>query len=660
MSQQHPFFEMIFWRSCTKRMITFLLLIMTTLVHYGQSQDVVSSYGMTSTEYQSEHTKWTGEGYRLKQVSAYAQKVQDGNTVVESPRFTAIWIQEDGPEMLVRKGLKRTKYRKLVKKFKLKGFRVVCVSGYSINGKDYYAAIWHKEDTTSIPYMTHNFMTFKKYKKRKNQYTAQGYRLTWVSAYTFKGKDRYAAIWEMKSGNEYIAKQRMSSSTYQSYLDQYESEGYRLILVSGYERINGVNYAAIWEKTSGPTYSTRYGMSESNYQAAFYNQYYRSSFIEFVVGYLVGDLVQYSAIWHSKDVWNEDDLNHIDTTVETFLVDNQIEGASLAITKNGRLVFAQGYGLADVENNLDASPHHLWRVASISKPVTAVAIMKLKEEGQLTLDDKVFGTDSILGCDYAACDSGYDEREKQITVRHLLEHSAGGAVWNSNGSDGSSDPVFGDNKALSPDDLIKKIIEERTPSADPGTTYSYSNFGYCILGRIIEKLTNQSYESYVRDFILSSMNATDMFVGGNLSDRKPNEAVYYSNPTSTAYIYYLQHMDSFGGWITSPINLLKFMVQVDGFSSVSDFLLPETITEMTTPSAVNSYKGLGWSVNSANNWWHTGSLPGTQTILARISNGEYTWTFLCNNRQQSPNVDSLMWQVKNGVNEWPTIDLFEW
>ena len=279
--------------------------------------------------------------------------------------------------------------------------------------------------------------------------------------------------------------------------------------------------------------------------------------------------------------------------------------------------------------------------------------MRLKEEGKLALDEKVFGTGSILGCDYATCDSGYDEKELRITVRHLLEHSAG-YEWNSN-----DNPVFsGNNKSLSPDDLIKKIIEERTPNDEPGTTFKYSNFGYCILGRIIEKLTNQSYESYVRDSILTPMNATDMFVGGNLSARHPNEVAYYSYPTSTAYKYYFQHMDSFGGWVTSPINLLKFTVQVDGFSSVPDFLQPGTITEMTTPSAVNSYYALGWSVNSANNWWHSGSLPGTKTIFARISSGEYTWAFFCNNRQQNPNVDSLMWQVKNGVNAWPSIDFF--
>jgi CubicO group peptidase (beta-lactamase class C family) len=278
--------------------------------------------------------------------------------------------------------------------------------------------------------------------------------------------------------------------------------------------------------------------------------------------------------------------------------------------------------------------------------------MRLKEQGKLELDQKVFGTGSILGCDYATCDSGYDENELQITVRHLLEHSAGV------GGNSNNDPVFsGNNNSLSPDDLIKKIIKERTPNAKPGKTYDYSNFGYSILGRIIEKLTNQSYESYVRDFILTPMNATDMFVGGNLSSRHPNEVAYYSNPKSRAYAFYYQHMDSFGGWITSPINLLKFTVQVDGFSSVPDFLQPGTITEMTTPSAVHSGYAFGWIISSTNSWWHNGGMPGTQTVFVRTSD-EYTWAFFCNNGQQNPDVYSLMWNVKNRVNAWPSIDFF--
>ena len=76
------------------------------------------------------------------------------------------------------------------------------------------------------------------------------------------------------------------------------------------------------------------------------------------------------------------------------------------------------------------------------------------------------------------------------------------------------------------------------------------------------------------------------------------------------------------------------------------------------PSAVNSRYALGWSVNSVNNWWHGGALPGTKTILVRISNGECTWSLMCNNRELDPNVDSLMWKLVNGINEWPTIDMF--
>jgi len=156
------------------------------------------------------------------------------------------------------------------------------------------------------------------------------------------------------------------------------------------------------------------------------------------------------------------------------------------------------------------------------------------------------------------------------------------------------------------------------------------------------------------------MGATDMFIGGNtLEDTRTNEVVYYDSGRSP-YGMNVVRMDSHGGWIASPIHLLKFMVNVDGFNTVPDYLQAGTITEMTTPSTANSWYALGWSINSSkNNWWHTGSLPGTKTILARISSGEYTWAFMCNSREQDPDVDALMWDVKNGINSWPTIDLFD-
>ncbi|GAH01144.1 unnamed protein product, partial [marine sediment metagenome] len=114
---------------------------------------------------------------------------------------------------------------------------------------------------------------------------------------------------------------------------------------------------------------------------------------------------------------------NIDREVNAFIKRWKIEGASLAVTKNERLVYAKGFGTANKQTGEEVKPGHLFRIASVSKLITAVAIMRLYEEGQLELDDPVFGESGILN------DSVFvnyvDPRVEEITVRHLLNHTAG-------------------------------------------------------------------------------------------------------------------------------------------------------------------------------------------------------------------------------------------
>ena len=114
-------------------------------------------------------------------------------------------------------------------------------------------------------------------------------------------------------------------------------------------------------------------------------------------------------------------------------------------------------------------------------------------------------------------------------------------------------------------------------------------------------------------------------------------------------------MDSHGGWIASPIDLLRFMVHVDGFSTVPDRLTPSSIKAMTTPTTLIQFYAKGWSVNN-NYWFHGGLLPGTMSILVRTPSG-LTWSFICN-KDGSGNIDELMHQIVNGIATWPNVDFF--
>ena len=336
----------------------------------------------------------------------------------------------------------------------------------------------------------------------------------------------------------------------------------------------------------------------------------------------------------------------IDHSINQFMRDFEVPGLSIAISKDGEFVLREGYGFADRENRISITPNHRFRIASVSKPITSVAVHTLIQRGRLSYDDRVFGPESILG-------SGPDEwpltqQHAEITVEHLLTHTAG--AWDNK----QNDPMFMQT-SLDHQTLIGWTLANQPLEHDPGTHYAYSNFGYCLLGRIIEKVSGQSYESYVADQVFRPIDAGSFAIGGNLlKDQLPREVKYYADQ-GNPYGLNVTRMDSHGGWVATPTDLVKFVLHYDGFPRPADRLTSESIRNMVQPSAANENYAKGWSVNQANNWWHMGSLPGTGTILVRTSRG-FCWAVLANTRSSRDGyfkaLDALPWKLVNGIASW--------
>lgn len=342
-----------------------------------------------------------------------------------------------------------------------------------------------------------------------------------------------------------------------------------------------------------------------------------------------------------------------DHIIEAFMTQYHVPGMAVAITRNGKLVYAKGFGVANRRTGEKVTADSRFRIASVSKSITAVAILKLTEAGKLSLQDKVFGPGALLGTTYGS--KPYDRRLQAVTVQHLLQHTAGG--W----SNTANDPMFS-HAEWSADTLLVRTIDQQPLEYDPGTVYAYSNFGYCILGRIIEKVTGQSYADYVQTAVLQPAGIRHMEIGGNtLSERKPGEVVYYGQQGQQPYHFNLSRMDAHGGWIASATDLALFLTAVDGFNTRPDILSPATVKTMTTGSAANTGYALGWAVNAWNNWWHAGSLPGTATEIVRAVNG-FNWMILCNTRTDKAffnDLDGLVWKIVNDRQLiWPDTDLF--
>ncbi|MFB6319694.1 serine hydrolase domain-containing protein [Saccharicrinis sp. FJH54] len=351
---------------------------------------------------------------------------------------------------------------------------------------------------------------------------------------------------------------------------------------------------------------------------------------------------------HSDHFYNYqsdfESFNHFESRFNRFLSFWNIKGASVAVARDGKLIYAKGFGLSDVKDSKEVEPYNLFRIASVSKLITATAIMKLVEDHKLTLDDKVFGPDGILNM--APYDTYRDKKVEEITVRHLLEHSGG---WTTR----YGDPLFeqhalarryGYEEPLSSEDIIAIMLKKRLQFR-PGEASYYSNLGFVILGKVIEAVSGVDYELFVKAKILYPLGIFDMKLAENHRSNKDKlEVNYYEQPGAIKIEdcngsgelvsksnggNNVTSLGAAGGWIASSTDLMKLLLAVDGFNFPADILSEHSLTTMATPKAIG-YSPLGWRTTNRHGYWlRTGSFAGTSCVLKRRPDG-ISYVILCN------------------------------
>jgi len=368
----------------------------------------------------------------------------------------------------------------------------------------------------------------------------------------------------------------------------------------------------------------------------------------------------------------------MERTVASFMRKWSISGVSMAITRNGQLVYAHGFGYADTSRHESVQPYHKFRIASISKLITAVAIMKLREEGKISLNDRVFGPDAILKDPYF--DNPRDKRVYGITVGHLLSHEGG---WSQRYGDQMFMPhivakKMGVDPPVDTRTIIRFALDKRLHFT-PGKGQSYSNLGYGILGLVIEKVSGMPYEEYCRNYILEPLGIYDMKLARNLPEyRAPYEVTYYEPPDiilkpsiyGTGELvspsYGGNDIESLGGagaWLATAPDLARLLLAVDGLETRPDILNKESISLMTENDL--GYAPLGWKTTINNGtWWRTGSFPGSAGMMKRQPDGT-AWVVLLNSSAwNGPEIysfiNNMMYRVMAQVKKWPDDDLFDY
>jgi CubicO group peptidase (beta-lactamase class C family) len=287
----------------------------------------------------------------------------------------------------------------------------------------------------------------------------------------------------------------------------------------------------------------------------------------------------------------------VDEAAKEFQKRIDCRAITVAVLWKGEVVYSRGFGWLDEERKKPVPPDALMRIASVTKPITSAAVKTLIKAKKISPTTRVF---EYLKLTAPAED--FDPRWKSVTVQHLLDHKGG---WD---REKSFDPMFKikdvekdlDLKGpAKPADVVRWMLG-KPMQFDPGEREAYSNFGFCILGRVVEKAAGKPYFDYVRDAVLKPAGATDMKLGKN-AEFDAREVWYPTKDTN------VEVMDAHGGLIASAPAVCKFM---------NKYVLTGDVRIVQTGINTRFF----------------GGLVGT-TSMARQRTDGYSVAVLCNNRR---------------------------
>ena len=383
------------------------------------------------------------------------------------------------------------------------GLRLEIIDGDGVGG---YSSVW--KVSTGTTWTAWPGLTISQFNAKHQELLSQNFELTYISFYEDGFLTKCAGIWDKNiDGHASFHGFGFDLTNLHVNLIYWANFGFHLKHINSYQYNGNILYAAIWESNTQKKI-VKAELSSLGFNNEIQNYHTTGFEIKHVTGASRnGQQSLFLGVWENLGVWNEVDLINIGNYVNNYMFQFSIKGSSLAIVKDGRLVYAKGFGVMDVATQDPAGSKTLFRVASVSKPITSATLMTIIEKYPSLLSSTILGPNGILGTKYGTVP--YAETEKIFTLQQLLEHTAAGTAWSQN-----NEPMM-QNTNYNLKQFIDWVLNDMNPNLWPGTYYAYSNFGYCLLGRVIEKLSGISYESYVQENVLKQCGITDMQIGGN-------------------------------------------------------------------------------------------------------------------------------------------------
>ncbi|XGW03217.1 hypothetical protein V3C99_014874 [Haemonchus contortus] len=323
-------------------------------------------------------------------------------------------------------------------------------------------------------------------------------------------------------------------------------------------------------------------------------------------------LTKYFVIWRSDEFsWAGRTIPHmvlpgstsinttkLDEAVEKEMRSSELPSLSISVHRRGQTILSISYGYSDLRLESRASPKNKYRVASISKTITAMGIAELVNRRHISLDSKVFGAKGILKwLDVSRAHPWI----RAVTVGHLLEHSSGG--WsNQEKLEFNRTPQ---TERLNGTALLEFYIRSYNPKFQPGRRYLYSNIAYVFLGKVIEQTTLSNYSAFISDVILKPHK-----IEAQIGDVEPieSEVSYYSPDNANPYTYWSpSKLDAAAGWVMRAEEVARLFALLELHKYKWYWLLVQ-------PSEGKRSYGRGVQLGDDGSLYHIGSLAGTEGI----------------------------------------------
>ena len=335
---------------------------------------------------------------------------------------------------------------------------------------------------------------------------------------------------------------------------------------------------------------------------------YRGSAQSVYLTSLVGAMFLSALVSQGQDTLSPEKRSQIEAAVSRFMASTHVPGLSVAVVEDGKYEWAAGFGFADLENNVPASEHTLFRLASISKSLTAVGAMELWERGKLELDSPV----------QKYCPS-FPQKPAPITTRQVMGHLGGIRHYK---SESQEDPEVGNTKHFdNPIQAGLDFFKNDSLVADPGSHFHYSTQGYTVVGCVIEGASGSSYVDYMRQNVLLPAGMEHTQIDDRFAIISYRTRFYQK--TKSGAVQNADFLDSSykipgGGWLSSAEDMAHFEVAV-----LDDKLIKRTTRDLMwtplkpTDGSQDNY-GLGWGTvdkDGVRGVGHSGGQQGTSTYF---------------------------------------------